>query len=219
MAGHKYYSKYKRIKKSKIKDDSILERIENILKIPFVFGSTKQFLQSVHEQYNRNGNMTKSQLSAIVDIEKKYSAETVSEYEEWKTQYDDDRRYVASICAHYYKNNPPYFKDLSEKILNEKDFIPTEKQYRAMCENKFTQKVIRETRAKPKFEVGQLVQGRKNAPLKIRDFYFSVIEVGSKPVLSAAKGAKIYTLLPLGKTQTVECEERFLKKMSKKVQQ
>ena len=84
-----------------------------------------------------------------------------------------------------------------------------------MCANKFTQKVIRETRTRPKFEVGQLVQGRKNAPISIKDSYFSVIEIGVKPVISAAKGAKMYTLLPFGRTQVVDCEERFLKKAQK----
>jgi len=217
MTAHKYYSKYKKVKQPKIKDDSVLERIENMLKIPFIYGSTKQFLQSVYEQYDRNGNMTQPQLNAITKIEDKYSKETVAQYEKWKTQYCGEKKTVAKICAHYYKNNPPYFKDLSEKILSEADFVPTEKQFKAMCENKFTQKVVRETKAKPKFAVGQLVQGRKNAPLKIRDSYFSVIEIGAKPILSAAKGAKIYTLLPLGKTQVVECEERFLKKMKKRI--
>ena len=216
MITHKYYNKYKKIKQPKIKDDSVLERIENMLKIPFIYGSTKQFLQSVYEQYNRNGSMTQAQLSAITKIEDKYSEETVVQYEKWKILYGDEKKEVAKICAYYYKNNPPYFKDLSEKILSEADFVPTEKQFKSMCENKFTQKVIRETKAEPKFAVGQLVQGRKNAPLKIRDSYFSVIEIGAKPILSAAKGAKMYTLLPLGKTQVVDCEERFLKKINKK---
>ena len=215
MAIRKYYNKYKKIKKTKIKDDSILGRIENILKIPFLYEGTKQFLQSVYEQYNRNGDLTKAQLTAVEVIENKYSQETMTEYEKWKTQYGNEEKEIARICALYYKNNPPYFKELSEQILNNSDFIPTEKQFISMCKNKYSQKVIQETRAEPKFELGQLVQGRKNAPLKIRDCYFSVIEVGAKPVISSAKGAKIYTLLPLGKTQIVECEERFLKKMRK----
>ena len=215
MTTHRYYSKYKKIKKPKIKDDSVLERIENILKIPFIFGSTKEFLESVYEQYNKNGNLTQSQLNAVNKIYKKYSDETVADYEKWAEQYNNDNRETAIICAFYYKNNPPYFKELSEKILNDPKFIPTEKQFKSMCTNKFAEKVIRETRSEPKFLVGQLVQGRKNAPIKIRDSYFSVIEIGVEPVVSAAKGAKVYTLLPLGKTQVVNCEERFLKKAQK----
>jgi len=215
MITHKYYNKYKKIKKPKVKDDSVLGRIENILKIPFIFGGTKQFLESVYEQYNKNGNLTEAQLNAVNKIDKKYSEETISGYEKWKEKYSEDEKEIAKICAFYYKNNPPYFKELSERVLNDPDFIPTEKQFTSMCGNKFTQKVIHETKVSPKFEVGQLVQGRKNAPIKIRDSYFSIIEIGAVPVISAAKGAKVYTLLPLGKTQVVNCEERFLKKAQK----
>ena len=200
MTIRRYYSKYKKIKKPKVKDDSILERIENILKIPFVFGSTKQFLESIYEQYNKNGSLTEAQLNAVNKIDKKYSEETVVDYDRWKGEYDEEKKEVAQI---------------SENILSDPDFVPTEKQFNSMCKNKFTEKVIRETRSEPRFKVGQLVQGRKNAPIKIRDSYFSVIETGAEPVISAAKGAKVYTLLPLGKTQVVNCEERFLKKAQK----
>ena len=215
MITRRYYNKYKKITKPKIKDDSVLERIESILKIPFIFGSTKEFLESVYEQYNKNGSLTQSQLNAVDKIHKKYSEETVADYEKWTQKYDEEKKNIARICAFYYKNNPPYFKELSHQILNNKDFVPTEKQYNSMCDNKFTQKVIYETKSEPKFSRGQLVQGRKNAPIKIKDIYFSVIEIGAEPVISAAKGAKVYTLLPLGKTQVVHCEERFLKKAQK----
>jgi len=215
MAIRRYYNGYKKIKKPKVKDDSVLERIENILKFPFIFASTKHFLKSIYDQYNKNGNLTQAQLNAVDKIDKKYSKETILDYEMWKEKYNEDKKDLARICAFYYKNNPPYFKELSERILSDLNFVPTEKQFISMCENKFTQKVIRETKAKPKFAVGQLVQGRKNAPIKIKDFYFSVIEIGAVPVTSAAKGAKVYTLLPLGRTQVIDCEERFLKKAQK----
>ncbi len=215
MPTHRYYRKYTKIEKPKIKDDSILERIENILKIPFVYGNTKKFLESIYEQYNKNGNMTEAQLSAVKKVEEKYSKETIEEHENWKNQYDDEKKEIARICAFYYKNNPPYFKELSEQILDNPNFTPTEKQFNSMCGNKYSQKVVRETRSEPKYSIGQLVQGRKNAPIKIRDCFFSIIEIGARPVISSAKGAKMYTLLPLGKTQVVECEERFLKKMRK----
>ena len=201
--------------KQKIKDDTILERIENILEIPFMHESTKQFLKSVYEQCNKNGNLTEAQSKAVKKIEEKYSLETVVDYENWKCQYDNEKKKIATICAHYYKANPPYFSELGRKILQNPDFIPTEKQYRSMCENNFSKKVVRETTSDPKFKVGQLVKGRKSAPLSIVDCFFSVIEIGTVPVTSAAKGAKKYILLPLGKTKIVECEERFLKKTKK----
>lgn len=215
MTTRSYYRGYKKVEKSKIKDDSILERIENILQIPFVYGNTKKFLESIYKQYNKNGNITETQMNAVKRVEEKYSKETVEKHEKWKAQYDSEKKEIAKICAFYYKNNPPYFKELAEKILDDLNFTPTEKQFNSMCENKYAQKVVKETKSEPKFTPGQLVQGRKNAPIKIRDCYFSIIEIGAMPVTSSAKGAKIYTLLPLGKTQMVECEERFLKKMRK----
>ena len=72
MTTHRYYRKYKKIEKPKVKDDSILERIENLLKIPFIYGGTKQFLESIYEQYNKNGGVTEAQLGAVKKIGAKY---------------------------------------------------------------------------------------------------------------------------------------------------
>ena len=43
MTTRRYYDKYKKVKKPKIQDDSVLGRIENILNIPIVYENTKQF--------------------------------------------------------------------------------------------------------------------------------------------------------------------------------
>ena len=131
------------------------------------------------------------------------------------SNYDEEKREIASICALYYKNNPPYFSQLAERIFNELDFVPSEKQYKSMCENKFTKKVIEATKAEAKYPVGTVIRGRKNAPINIRDSLFSVIKINATAVQSAAKGAKMYELLPFGKTHTIFCEERYLKKINK----
>ena len=84
-----------------------------------------------------------------------------------------------------------------------------------MCENKFASKVVEATRAEPKYEVGMIVKGRKNSPAAVENQLFSIIKVNAAPVRSAAKGAKLYELLPFGKTQTVFCEERHIRKTRK----
>ena len=81
--------------------------------------------------------------------------------------------------------------------------------------NKFALKVIEATRSEPKFKVGTIVKGRKNAPVIVKNQLFSIIKVNAAPVKSAAKGAKLYELLPFGKTQTVFCEERHIRKTRK----
>tara|TARA_R110000824_G_scaffold332200_1_gene518845 strand:+ start:2143 stop:2796 length:654 start_codon:yes stop_codon:yes gene_type:complete len=217
MSTKKFYNGYKKMRTSKLKfkDETVPKRIENILKYPIIFGNTKKFLESVYEQYDKNGELSEAQLNAVKKIENKYSKETLEDYEKWKSNYDKEKKEIATLCALYYKINPPYFAELAQNILDDENFIPTQRQYDGMCNNKYTKKVVEQTKAEPKFSVGQLLRGRKTAPLTIRDKYFSVIEIGAKPITSAALGAKIYTLLPLGKTQVAYCEERFLKKVKK----
>ena len=100
-------------------------------------------------------------------------------------------------------------------IADSLDFVPSERQYLSMCKNKFTMKVVEATNSPAKYEAGMIVKGRKNAPLNVRDELFSVMKINAAPVTSAAKGAKIYELLPFGKTTTIFCEERYLRKTRK----
>ena len=212
----KYYSRYKKTEpKVKIKDDGVFEIVNRLLQFPWILGGTKDFLLSIKKLYEKHGELTKSQIDTIKKIEEKNSEETLSRYNEWALSYDENKKRIAFICANYYKNNPPYFSQLSERILNEPGFTPSEKQYKSMCENKFTKKVIAATEAESKYCAGTIVKGRKSAPADICDKLFSVIRINAKPVQSAAKGAKIYEILPFGKTQTIFCEERFLRKTRK----
>ncbi len=67
------------------------------------------------------------------------------------------------IAAHYYRANPPYFGDLATKVIDDKSYIPSEKAYRKMCENKYALKVFKAHHAEPKFQPGSLVVVRSNA--------------------------------------------------------
>ena len=94
--------------------------------------------------------------------------------------------------------------------------MPTERQYRSLVENKYAKKVIAATFAENKFEVGAMVMGRTTASRKdIRDNLLVVIEVNAAPVKSAAKGSKIYRVLPVGQPNTMLVEERDIKRAPK----
>lgn len=216
MFVRKYYKRYKKISaEPKIKDDNVFDMVKNLLSLPWILGGTKDFLLSIKETYEKKGVLTQKQIDAVKNIKEKNSKETIDKYNDWIKDYGQDKKEIAEICAHYYKSNPPYFADLSEKILNDSEFVPSERQYISMCENKFAVKVVEATRAEPKFKVGMIVKGRKNAPSAVENQLFSIIKINATPVVSAAKGAKMYELLPFGKTQTVFCEERFLRKTRK----
>ena len=144
-------------------------------------------------------------------MEKRFSAAKVAERKAWAGEYTDERRKIAKICAEYYAANPPYFRDLADKVLNDTEFVPTERQYRALCENKFAKKVLAATTSEPKFEKGAMVKGRSTAIRAIRDKHVVVIDVDAAPVKSAAKGTKVYRVLPVGSPTTILVEERDLK--------
>lgn len=214
MSAHRYYNSYKKSKKERITDTTILPRIHSLLK-ETEDDRTRSFLLSLRSYYNQHSGLTTKQFLALGDIEKDVLEKASSSYEEWKSQYDEEKREIAKICAHYYRANPPYYAHVIEKIISDDSYVPTEKQYRSMCDNKYTQKVVRETKAKPKYPPGSLVRGRKSADPSVKDKTGTVIETDATPVTSAATGAKVYSILFFGESKMVLCEERYLKKVYK----
>jgi hypothetical protein len=102
--------------------------------------------------------------------------------------------------------------------LYDNNFIPTEKQYRALTENKYSLKVLQSHYAESKYKVNDYVSLRKNNPTRIREStnLFVVVQVAPEPVTTAAKGTKKYKILPLDNKETYIVEERWLKKANKK---
>jgi hypothetical protein len=119
------------------------------------------------------------------------------------------------IAARYYLANPPYFGDVAKKILEDDAFVPSKRLYKKMVQNKFSTKVIESTRSKPKFNPGSHVALRANANVGWsipRAGTAVVLKADASPVISPARGSKIYSVLFFGKTETVHVEERWLKK-------
>lgn len=214
MSAHRYYNSYKKSKKERITDTTILPRIHSLLKETEDSG-TRNFLLSLQSYYNQHAGLTTKQFLALADIEKDVVEKASSEYEVWKSKYDKEKREIARICALYYRANPPYYAHVVEKIISDNNFVPTEKQYKAMCDNKYTQKVVRETKAEPKFAPGTLIRGRKSATSEIKDKTGTIIETDAAPVTSSASGAKVYSVLFFGEPNVILCEERYLKKVYK----
>ncbi len=185
----------------------------------------RSFLQSIGEQLDRRGSLSPKQVEILAKIEERNSPEFLAGRKVWQETYDNEKRSIAKICASYYATTD-YFTDLSEKILSNDEFVPSEKQYKALCENKYAKKVLKATFSDSKFSVGDSVALRSNAPYNARAKMGDngrnggvVISVGAQPVISAANGAKNYQILPYGSFEAVTVEERYVKKlrMPKKV--
>jgi hypothetical protein len=194
----------------------ISERLGALLKSEDVPQNTKGFVQSLSDAYEKYKGLTSRQFEAFEKVEKRFSADKIAARKSWAGEYTEERRHVAKICAEYYLANPPYFRDLADSVVNREDFVPTERQWRALCENKYAKKVLEAALATPKYLNGSMVVGRATAGRNIRGKFLLVIEANASPVKSAAKGSKIYRVLPVGSPSTILVEEREIKRSSKK---
>ena len=174
----------------------------------------KRFLTSLKNAVARWGKLTERQAAALERITERYSEAGQQRRAVWSEIYAT-QRHEALAAANYYAANPPYYGDLAERILTEPDFIPTEKQFNAITQNKYAQKVIKATFSEPLFPAGAMVEGRASANYKLRGKKAFVLKVNYGHVTNAAKGTKKYLVLPVGAPTPLVVEEREIKKVKK----
>jgi len=199
------------------------ERIENILEKNFgvMSQSSKSFLNSLLNFIEKTGTLSERQEEALKTIEARYSEEAINSRVSWEKNYSEQHKRYAQIAASYYSsshNIAGYFRDLALRVLGEPDWIPSEKQYRAMCENKYAKRVIESSVAEPKYPAGSFVMVRAGkGPYQLLQSRVPamVIEADAGPVISAAKGSKLYKILPMGSNTVWTLEERDIKKCRK----
>ena len=105
------------------------------------------------------------------------------------------------------------------------NYIPSQKEYVKLCENKYALKVREEHFKKPRFSEGSVVQVRTvisanshyryengNVSVRIQNQYAIVIETDALPIRRAAKGSKVYKILPFGSSKAYYVSESDLKK-------
>ena len=180
------------------------------------------YVESLISQVKGDRRLSDRQLEILKKIEAEHDDAALAERQKWIESYTNnpDLRADAIVVANYYMSTG-YFKDTARDIINDDTFIPTYSQYNKMVKNKYAQKVLASHHAPAKYEAGQLVTFRANAPTNSRyldggilkrNVTMMVIETDAAPITSAARGAKVYKLLPVGKATTLEVEERYIMK-------
>ena len=193
-------------------DDALGARIEAV-RTKVAEGSwDHNFLGSVLEQNRSRGELSHRQLEILEKIESRHSDEMLARRENWASNYTEEMADRMRVAAEYYAANPPYYADLARSVLHTEGFIPTEKQYRTLTENKYAAKVLQAHFAAPAFPVGSKVAARANAPYGLKGKKGFVMKTDAKPVTNAARGTKVYMILPIGEATPVFCEERHLKR-------
>ena len=175
----------------------------------------RNFMGSLLDSAKKWGRLTAKQHEVFQRIEKKTDPAHQAAVNAWRSNFTDDMREALVFAANYYKANPPYYGEVAERILNDSSYIPSEKLYRKMVENKYVQRARANAASGPLYAVGSMVTVRdsKSVGGPIRAYRGKdavILEV--RDGLSATKGAREYVVLPVGAAKPVETQERYIKK-------
>ena len=197
----------------------ILQRLQKVTESAHLLSQWENgFVESLLQQFNKRGRLSPKQIEILERIEtQKLSKEAQGAIQEWAANYDAEKQRIALICAKYYLKTG-YFTDLATNIVHVPDYIPTERAWKKMCENKYARKVVAEHDAPAKYAVGSVVEFRSTADWGMKrsaNGMPCVVISSGGDIVSAAKGSKPYKVLPYGSVKMVDCEERHLKKCKK----
>ena len=176
----------------------------------------RNFMGSLLDSAKKYGRLTAKQHDVFQRIEKKTDPAVIAAVNTWRENWTTDMRESLLFAARYYKANPPYFGDVAERILNDSSYVPSEKLYSKMVENKYVQRATQNAQAHALYEVGSMVTVRTGASIRgpasgHRGKNAIVLEAQTS-ITSATKGARTYKVLPVGAAFPIETEERYLKK-------
>ena len=216
-----FYRKKHYEAKPLVKKENLGLRLQKIQKEE-LNGRTKEFVDSLCEYYKMKGGLSESQLNYFEKIESRFSPQEKKKLKEWEKEYREKHLYDAQIIAAYYQA-AGYYTFTAKSILEDKSYVPQEKQFNKMVGNKYAQKVLENHKAVPRFIKDQMVQIRSQAGThtidphlrSLRSRLCFVINTDLS-VKNPVKGGKRYSLLPMGESNLIEADERNLMKPNKK---
>lgn len=172
------------------------------------------FINSLQSQIMAGRALSERQTETLAKIETEHNDEAMTGRAAFVAEYSnnkDNMRDNARLAAAYYKRTG-YFQSLATKILDEDDFIPQFSEYNKMVKNKYAQKILAAHYAPAKYAPGSVVKLRSGSSRLLRtqtgDRPCIVIQADAAPVTTAAKGTKVYSVLPVGRAEMVLVEER-----------
>lgn len=208
----------------------MLERIETLLADERLDASEweRSFLSSIEEQLRvRDRDLSTNQTSILERIEEQNSPDVRQENDEFAKRWalDSQLAEITRVVCKYYEFTQ-YYSMLTYKIL-EQGYVPTASEYKKLCENKYALRVREQHFNEPRYAVNSFVQVRATHTINkhhrhqnggytnLKGAYALVIETDALPITRAAKGAKVYKILPVGANRTYYVSESDIKKARK----
>ena len=193
-------------------DQALLARLDVIIERAEKDSWDRNFAMSLRDQVRTGRDLSPKQAQILADKESLYSDDAISASAVWNDTFRvSDRVDRFKVMVDYYRRNGYFQRIVSRADAGGADYIPSEKDYRAITENKYAVKILAGWFDAPRFAVGSMVSGRASAPFQLRNKLAVVIEANAKSPTSACKGNKIYKVLPVGSPTPILVEERALK--------
>lgn len=196
----------------RVTDPLVGERLTKLLANASLTQKDREFITSLDSTWKRFNNMSANQYKYFEVVENRYDPAVVAQAQAdraaWANTWDAWKAKQLEICAKYYSQTP-YFQDLAVKALKDKSFIPTEKQFRAMCENKYAKRLI-ENMTNNAFEPGDVVQMRRRGDEPEVGTVVKVLDEVNRR--SANIGGRQYRVLWMNSGEENTVEEKMLKK-------
>lgn len=204
------------------------------------------FLESIRKQCERDSEPRDCMVSTALSPNQEYhlnkifkeasswpqeassNLEFQENYKNNKDGISDDFKVVVEYCL-----ATPYYASLKSDItkakLDNTDYIPTERMYNRVMENKYVDRYLKEFKLERKYDVGQIVTLRSGSSLRgstrrIEEetgrVHVDVYKEGSLLVVlsyssdnpAPVKGGKKLLVLPLGSNEVFNVQERNIKK-------
>jgi len=202
-----------------IRMDELKRCLNELLENRWLTDYDRRMLESYSYQLERKSKLSDKQIEVLQSISDKYKDTTIME--EWEAGFTGKKLVNLLVLAYYYSrvvedaytgDGTRKFKALSKRILHDK-YLPSKREYQSLSTNKYALKVLQSHNKEPKFSVGQKIYPKKGAQSptfkKLQNGGF-VLRADAEPVISHAKGAKRYLVLPVGLSYGVVIEERHM---------
>jgi len=178
------------------------------------------FVKSLTEQAQAGRDLSERQKEILEKLKGRWSEEATASAAAWRTGFTSEQRERFNVMVDYYATSG-YYGSIVEASKSNPSFTPTEKQYRAVTENKYAMKILAGWEGAQKYATGSMVAVRKGAPMALRlacggnaaPNPVVIVGANTRAPTSACRGNKIYKVLPVGNAQTFEVEERHLKRV------
>jgi hypothetical protein len=184
-----------------------LQKIEFIASQPTLNNWEKNFLISIKDQYIKKNSLSDAQMNHLNNIGQRFTPDAIKQRDDWYASWNDEKKDNFKKIVDYYLNSV-YYTSITRKVQENPDYVPTEKEYDTLVNNKYAQRYLNNLNSTPKYQVGDLVQ--------IRSSWYRQGEIGTiievRNVDSWVTGSRKYLVNLLGEDDAREWEERGLKK-------